>query len=61
MGMGYIHLDRIGQRLSFVIDTEFWIFVALSILLLIVTLLCYWMWIRRTQMRDRVVTQNIVE
>ena len=52
MGMGYIHLNHTGSKRLLSVDTEFWIFVGLSIFLLVVTLLCYWWWIRRNQRAD---------
>jgi hypothetical protein len=47
MGMGYIHVDIQGKgRRSISVGGEFWVFLVLTILLLIVTLCSYYWWLR---------------
>lgn len=47
MGMGYIHVDIQGKgRRSIRVGGEFWVFLVLTIILLIVTLCSYYGWLR---------------
>ena len=47
MGMGYVTVESLGSNLSFHVRGEFWIFMVLTVVLLLVTLGSYYWWLRR--------------
>jgi hypothetical protein len=47
MGMGYINVDTRGKgRTSISVRGEFWVFLVLTVIFLIVTLCSYYLWLR---------------
>lgn len=49
MGMGYINTDSAGRSISIHFESEFWIFLILTAILLLITLGSYRMWNSRIQ------------
>ena len=49
MGMGYINVQSAERSISIHFEGEFWVFLLLTAILLLVTLALYKLWIRRTR------------
>lgn len=49
MGMGYINVQSTGRSISIHFEGEFWVFLILTAMLLLVTLAFYKLCIRRTR------------
>jgi uncharacterized membrane protein len=53
MGMGYIDVNTVKKKLSIHVAGEFWVFLVLTVILLIFTLGTYFLYIWRNRSDER--------